>query len=261
MLSMSPPAAASRTSPSICAPGFTSAAGMRCSVIVKVSSATPRSSTSRSPLGRKAQSVGLMPALDGVAQRTLVVLARAARPSARRPASMTPSVSSSVEPAIGEAGGAMHTASSDSLVRVSVSQSGIVDFRAAPCRNAVDEVEVGDAGQVLEADAHRRRQAVADDHRQRLGVAGKCARQVGALASSGSARWRRRSGRTAAPPRRRSAARRRSCRGRRPVTSWPSGPVKPRPERPPKRVGLAAAAAMPPRQIRPPHRAGRPRRR
>ena len=100
-------------------------------------SATPRSSTSRSPLGRKAQSVGLVPSPETIAQRAAIVACRAARPSAGRRRSMTPSVSSRVEPAMGEAGGAMQTASSDSLVRVAASHSGMVTSRAGAGRDAV----------------------------------------------------------------------------------------------------------------------------
>ena len=76
MLSMSPPVVCSSTSPSSTAPGFTSAAGMRTSRMAKLNSEMPRSSTSRSPLGRKAQSVGLVPSPDDIAQRPLVGLAQ-----------------------------------------------------------------------------------------------------------------------------------------------------------------------------------------
>jgi len=50
-----------------------------------------------------------------------------------------------------------------------------------PFGQPVDEVEIGDAGEVFEAHPNRARHAVAFDHRQGLGIAGIGARQLGAL--------------------------------------------------------------------------------
>ncbi len=93
---------------------------------------------------------------------------------------------------------------------------GDVDLAGRAGGLAVDEAEIGDAGEVLEADADRARLAVAHDHRQRLGVAGIGTGQLGALefwigSSSTPIRPTGRSGLIVEQ-----AARRGSCRGPRP---------------------------------------------
>ena len=59
-----------------------------------------------------------------------------------------------VEPATGEPGEAMHTASSDLLVLNWLSQSGMGTSARRAARPAVGNVEIGNAGQILETDPH-----------------------------------------------------------------------------------------------------------
>ena len=82
---------------------------------------------------------------------------------------------------MGEAGGAMQIDSSDSLVRRSVSHSGMVDLAGRTARHAIGQGEIGHPRQVLEAHPHRDRHAVAIDRVDAFGIAGILARQRRAL--------------------------------------------------------------------------------
>ena len=226
------------TSPAMAAPGRTSAAAMRRSLHDEAEKADAALEHQQVAIGQEG-AVGGVDAVgpdDGEAAAVAAAEHIGGEIAVRRRRS--PSVISRVEPATGEAAGAMHTASSDSLVRRCVSQSGMVTSRAGPPGRPSTTSKSATRVRFSKPTRTAATVAVAHDRRHRLGVAGIGAGQVGALANSGSARRRRRPARAAGRPRRRcSWPEMKLPRSETKASFW-SGPVKPRPDRPPKSAGV-----------------------